>query len=108
MTTSPHAAFVWSWSKAPRCGAKTCAGTPCRSAAMPNGRCRMHGGKSTGARTPKGIERIRAATTKHGRYSQATIAKRREARGIIRTIRALLRDPSATADEVERAMSALS
>src|SRR5690625_2845564 len=30
------------------CGAKTRAGTPCRNGAMANGRCRMHGGKSTG------------------------------------------------------------
>lgn len=28
------------------CGAKTRAGTPCQNYAMPNGRCRMHGGKS--------------------------------------------------------------
>ena len=34
------------------CGAKTRAGKPCQNAAMANGRCRMHGGKSTGA--PKG------------------------------------------------------
>ena len=35
----PHANF---------CGAKTRSGLPCRNRAMPNGRCRMHGGKSTG------------------------------------------------------------
>jgi hypothetical protein len=75
---------------APRCGAKTRRGTPCRSAAMPNGRCRMHGGCSTGAKTPEGIERIRAARTKHGRYSAASIAMRREARAAIRDIRALV------------------
>lgn len=34
------------------CGAKTRAGHPCRSSAMPNGRCRMHGGTNPGA--PKG------------------------------------------------------
>lgn len=34
------------------CGAKTRSGSPCKSKAMTNGRCRMHGGKSTGA--PKG------------------------------------------------------
>lgn len=34
------------------CGAKTRSGSPCQSKAMANGRCRMHGGKSTGA--PKG------------------------------------------------------
>src|SRR5262245_7768056 len=75
---------------APRCGAKTRKGTPCRSAAMPNGRCRMHGGPSTGPKTAEGIERIRKARTKHGRYSQASIATRREAREIIRILRELL------------------
>ena len=30
------------------CGAKTRKGTPCRSAAMTNGRCRMHGGTNPG------------------------------------------------------------
>jgi hypothetical protein len=35
-----------------RCGVRTRNGSPCRSAAMPNGRCRMHGGMSPGA--PKG------------------------------------------------------
>jgi len=32
----------------PRCGARTRRGSPCQSPAMPNGRCRMHGGKSPG------------------------------------------------------------
>ncbi len=35
---------------------------------MPNGRCRMHGGKSTGPRTAEGLERIRQARTVHGAY----------------------------------------
>jgi len=43
---------------APRCGAKTRSGAPCRSAAMPNGRCRMHGGGSPGA-PGTGLERRR-------------------------------------------------
>jgi hypothetical protein len=30
--------------RSPRCGARTRSGRPCRSPAMPNGRCRMHGG----------------------------------------------------------------
>jgi hypothetical protein len=75
---------------APRCGAKTRAGTPCRTAAMPNGRCRMHGGPSTGPRTEAGKAAIRASRTKHGRYSQAAIASRRETRSLIRAIRELL------------------
>lgn len=29
-------------------------GQPCQSIAMKNGRCRIHGGKSTGAKTPEG------------------------------------------------------
>ena len=37
----------------PRCGARTRSGSRCRSAAMPNGRCRMHGGGMS-PRRPKG------------------------------------------------------
>lgn len=44
------------------CGAKTRKGTPCRCKSEPGKRrCKFHGGKSTGARTPEGIERIREA-----------------------------------------------
>jgi CheY-like chemotaxis protein len=39
-------------SKAKRCGAGTRSGQACRGPAMANGRCRMHGGSSTGPRTP--------------------------------------------------------
>jgi hypothetical protein len=58
------------FSKAARCGAKNRRGTPCQCPAMPNGRCRLHGGLSTGPKTAQGIERIRRAVTKHGRYSK--------------------------------------
>lgn len=45
-----------------RCGAKTRKGTPCRMKSEPGKRrCKFHGGKSTGARTPEGLERIREA-----------------------------------------------
>lgn len=50
----------------PACGAKTRAGAPCRALAMKNGRCRMHGGKSTGPKTAAGLERMRRAKTIHG------------------------------------------
>jgi hypothetical protein len=53
---------------------------------MGNGRCRMHGGKSTGPRTPEGLERSRRAKLKHGVYSEA----RRDARQSIRLLRRLL------------------
>jgi hypothetical protein len=45
------------------CGAKKRDGTPCRTSAMPNGKCRLHGGKS-----PSGI--ASATLTAGGRYSK--------------------------------------
>ncbi len=51
------------------CGAKTRAGSPCKNAGMPNGRCRLHGGKSTGPKTVAGRRACARARTKHGRYS---------------------------------------
>src|SRR5580704_886479 len=72
---------------APRCGARTRSGTPCKGPAMPNGRCRMHGGLSTGPKTEAGKAAIRASRTKHGRYSQASIADRRKVRAAIRALR---------------------
>ena len=52
----------------PKCGAKTRKGTPCRAPAVwnkkknrpVNGRCRMHGGLSTGPRTMDGRRRALA------------------------------------------------
>src|ERR1700733_10583355 len=58
---------------APRCGARARSGNPCRAPAMPNGRCRTHGGKCTGPRTPEGKARSIAAHTTHG---GSTAAKR--------------------------------
>jgi hypothetical protein len=52
----------------PRCGALTRAGQPCQGPAMSNGRCRMHGGLSTGPTSPEGLARIVAARTVHGGY----------------------------------------
>ena len=59
-----------------RCFAKTRQGTPCRNPVVTNrNRCRMHGGKSTGPRTPEGKARSIAAHTKHGRRSRAHVEK---------------------------------
>ena len=44
---------------------------------MRNGRCRIHGGLSTGAKTPEGIECRRLAQTKHGLYTAAAKAERK-------------------------------
>ena len=59
-----------------RCFAKTRQGMPCQNPAIrgPN-RCRMHGGKSTGPRTPEGKARTIAAHTKHGRRSREHVEK---------------------------------
>ena len=77
----------------PRCGARTRSGNACRSPAMANGRCRMHGGKSTGPPTAEGLQRMRKARTIHGRYSAEIIelqgdiaAWARLARGMMRSI----------------------
>ena len=57
---------------APRCGAKArTTGLACRAPAMTNGRCRMHGGKSSGPRTPEGFSKLAAARTTHGMYCAA-------------------------------------
>lgn len=75
---------------APRCGAKTRSGTPCNAPAMANGRCRMHGGKSTGPRTPEGLERSRKANFKHGLYSAESIAERKFIRQLLRNSREII------------------
>jgi hypothetical protein len=53
-------------------------------------RCRLHGGHSTGARTPEGLEQIRLANTKHGLYSAEVVELRRGARQLIRDIQDLI------------------
>ena len=46
----------------PRCGARTRAGGTCKAPALPEKeRCRMHGGLSTGPKTPEGKARTLAA-----------------------------------------------
>ena len=62
---------------APRCGAKTRAGLVCRAPAMTNGRCRLHGGKSTGPRTTAGLAKVAAARTTHGNQGAAKRAQQR-------------------------------
>ncbi len=75
------------FSKAPRCGAKTRKGTPCLSPAMKNGRCRLHGGKSTGPKTPEGKKRIGLAHLKHGDYTKEAAAGRKEFYALLKKLR---------------------
>ena len=64
--------------EAVRCGAHArTTGNPCRSPAMRNGRCRMHGGKA-------------GRKSKNGRHTKAAIERRREVRLILRVVREMI------------------
>jgi hypothetical protein len=67
------------------CGAKTRSngGGPCRRWPMPNGRCYLHGGKSTGARTVEGKLRQKMASWKHGFYSKEARQERSQLKMLI-------------------------
>jgi len=74
-SSKPYAPFE----KIRYCGAKTRAtGKPCRGSAMANGRCRLHGGASTG----------RPVTT--GLWTKGAVQKRREVSEHIRQANKLL------------------
>jgi hypothetical protein len=74
-----------------RCGARgKRTGQPCQGPAMANGRCRVHGGKSTGPKTPEGAERARQAALRHGFYTAELKAERRNARAVLFALRAVL------------------
>jgi hypothetical protein len=71
------------FARAPKCGAMCRgprAGRPCRTPAMANGRCRMHGGKGSGA--PSGEKN---GMFKHGKYT-------RRAREVSQFFRQMARD----------------
>ncbi len=70
----------------PRCGARTRSGCACRAPAMANGRCRMHGGRSTGPRTPEGKAARTAAHTTHGHRSAPQRKVLRANRTLVRRI----------------------
>lgn len=63
----------------PRCGAHCrTTGNACRNPAMKNGRCRMHGGKSTGR------------PIIHGRHTKAKKRQNVEARRLLATLKDML------------------
>lgn len=72
------------------CGAKarTNEHQPCRRIAMVNGRCHLHGGKSTGSKTPEGKLIQKMASWKHGMRSKEAIAEAKIVRQIIKESRA--------------------
>ena len=58
-------------------------GLPCKRFAMKNGRCDIHGGKSTGAKNPH-------REIKHGRYTKEAIAHRKILAKLIKDSRVLI------------------
>ena len=74
-------------STAPRCGARTRSGQPCQGPAMANGRCRMHGGTSTGPRTEEGLESIRKLRTRSGLNTAEMRRLRLVLRGLLTPVR---------------------
>jgi hypothetical protein len=67
--------------RAPRCGAKTRAGTPCQCPALRSRkRCRLHGGLSTGA--PRGVKN---GNFKNGDWTTDAIEERRWLRSLVRS-----------------------
>ena len=70
-----------------RCLAKTRRGTACQRAAYKhNGRCALHGGRSTGPKTQRGLQRISEANFKHGRQTKDKLAAQRHAAEVGRRV----------------------
>ena len=79
-------------SNARRCGVQSKRNRrSCRAPAMPNGRCRMHGGGSTGPRTQEGLARSRKARFRHGFHSRPVRDARARARWVLREARRLIK-----------------
>jgi hypothetical protein len=72
------------------CGARTRRRGCCQQPSMPNGRCRLHGGKSTGPRTAEGRERCRLARWKHGNKSAAVLEAKKARNEFFKASRGLL------------------
>jgi hypothetical protein len=76
-----------------RCEAQTRRGTLCqRPARLPVGRCKLHGGASTGPRTKEGLARLTASKITHGKYTAAKCAEAKRKAQVGRQVRAELRD----------------
>jgi hypothetical protein len=77
------------------------------TAAARVGRCKVHGGKSTGPRTPEGLERSRRANWKHGHFSREAKAERSRVRAAILALRYLRRRNVACAHVCQRTWATL-
>ena len=77
-------------SNAPRCEAKTRKQSTCASPAMKNGRCRMHGGASTGPKTERGRIRAKRGNWIHGNYSAEKKEERHQLQEFLKQTKKLL------------------
>lgn len=84
---SGHLRNIGPMQNAPRCLAKTRSGEPCGSPAISGkARCRMHGGKGSGA--PKGNRNA----LRQGLYTKYVLMKEARARDICRRLRVAVAD----------------
>ena len=102
----------------PRCGAhaKT-TGQPCQHAGNKrNGRCWLHGGRSTAAKTAEGKRKVREANLKHGRLTKAQRLLKQKVRLCVKIEKAelsglrgyvpvLAQDPERYAEAVHKAVA---
>jgi hypothetical protein len=71
-----------------RCGARTRAGTPCRSPAVRGGmRCRMHGGGAASGALPGNTNAL-----SHGLHTRDAVEERRQVQDLMRRSRRLLKE----------------
>ena len=88
-----HTRFGPKW-PGKRCLAKTRRGTACQRAAYKhNGRCALHGGRATGPKTQRGLQRISEANLKHGRQTKDKLAAQRHGIPFSRLLFAILKFP---------------
>ena len=74
------------------CLAKTRSGAPCQKHPIAGRtRCRLHGGLSTGPKTPEGKAACVAAHWKHGRRSKAFVEARKQIWSALRGVEAEMR-----------------
>jgi len=79
------------------CGARTRAGTPCkRLGKLKTGRCRLHGGLSTGPRTEEGLKKSQKANYKHGHYSQEVRKSMLEIKALLKASKKILKSLDST------------
>lgn len=98
---SLHKRNVGPMHSAARCGAKTRSGSPCQSPMIAGGkRCRMHGGKGSGA------PRNNRHAFKTGLHTAAMEARKREVRTLDRRAKILAKEIEIEAREAARAASA--